>query len=88
MKYPIKTYLDMADDTYARGEPIDVRRHWGRIMVYDSNTVGKDYLCVRVSTCVGGSEMGSRMRMHRGQVKTLIRALEKFVKESEEGEGK
>lgn len=84
--WPIVTYLDMADNTYARGETIEERRKWGRIGVYDSNTCGKDYLVVKVSnTVTNGTDMCAHIRLHRGQVKTLIRALEKFVKESEGG---
>lgn len=86
--WPIKTYLDMADNTYARGEDIETRRKWGRIVVYDSNTVGRDYLCVKVSHGGdGGNEVGSHIRLHRGQVKQLIRALETFVNESMEDNG-
>lgn len=72
------TYLDMADDTYLRGlsASLEERRRYGRIDVYDSNTVGKKYLCVSVSNCTGN---GAHIRLHKGQVKRLIKALQKFI---------
>ena len=93
--YPIKTYLDMADETYSarRKLPLENRRRWGRVIVRDSNTAGKDYLLLRVSQQVTDDqpEVGG-IRMHKGQVKRLIKALQKFVNEVEEneavGEGK
>ena len=79
--WPINTYLDMADNTYARCEDIDTRRTWGRIEVYDSNTCGKYYLCVKVSNN-RPEHSSAHIRLRRGQVKQLIKALNKFVKES------
>ena len=80
------TYLDMADDTYTHGlsETIEERRRYGRIEVYDSNTVGKKYLCVKVTDKLNS---GAHIRLHKGQVKRLIKALQKFV-EYAEGEAR
>lgn len=42
--WPNKTYLDLADTSYAKGKPLGIRRKWGRIIIRDSNTAGRDYL--------------------------------------------
>ena len=91
--YPIKTYLDIADETYTVGQKLGLeeRRDWARLIVRDSNTVGKDYLLLRVShnmhehagMDIDGQTAFCSIRMHKGQVKRLIKALQKFVDEAE-----
>lgn len=74
-------YLDMADVTYARhGEDISTRRSFGRIQVYDSNTAFKKYVCI------GFSDEGGKahIRLHKGQVKQIVVALQKFIEYAEE----
>lgn len=82
------TYLDMADTTYSRGENIEECRKWGRVEIYDSNTVGKYYLCLLVSASKGnvsGREESAHIRLNRGQVKQIIKALQKFLEYAEGG---
>ena len=46
--WPNKTYLDIADTSYSKGKPLEIRRKWGRIRIRDSNTAGRDYLRIDV----------------------------------------
>lgn len=73
------TYLDMSDDTYTKGQSasIEERRRFGHLEVYDSNTCGKTYLCMKVTDLL--HRPGGHIRLHKGQVKRLIKALQKFI---------
>lgn len=90
--YPTKTYCDIADETYMRGKPLEERRDWGRLEVRDSNTVGKDYLLLVVSRArermlpeeFQDKRLYNGIRLHAGQVKRLVKALNRFLREKEE----
>ena len=86
-------YLDIADNTYTRNmeATIDDRRDWARLELQDSNTVGKNYLLLKVShnavkypkRGIGGDRLTASIRLHKGQVKKIIKALRKFVEKAE-----
>lgn len=90
--YPIKIYCDIADETYMRGKPLEERRDWSRLEVRDSNTVGKDYLLLVVSRAWErmlpeerqDKRLYNSIRLHAGQVKRLVKALNQFLREKEE----
>ena len=90
--YPIKTYCDIADETYLRGKPLEERRNLSRLEVRDSNTVGKDYLLIVVSRSrermlpeeFKDKRLYNSIRLHAGQVKRLVKALNQFLREKGE----
>ena len=73
------TYLDMADTTY-RGKNLEERRGFGRIQLHDSNTAFKKYLCIGVSDEFGKAHI----RIHKGQAKQIVNALQKYIQCAEE----
>ena len=75
-------YLDMADVTYRTPytEVIEERRKFGRIEIYDSNTAFKKYLCIGVSS----DEGKAHIRLHKGQAKQIVKALQKYIAYAEE----
>ena len=86
-------YLDIAYNTYTRNmdATLEDRRDWARLELQDSNTVGKNYLLLKVShnavkhpnRGIRGERLTASIRLHKGQVKKIIKALEKFLKEIE-----
>ena len=86
-------WLDMVDETYLRPNTWsrDARKAMGHLKIYDSNTVGKDYLCIgtsqheAISQPVAGEAFG-HIRLHKGQVKTVIRALQRWIDYVEGGD--
>ena len=77
------TYLDMADTTYHQ-EGLEKRREFGRIEIYDSNTAFKKYLCIKTTNDYGNGKTGAHIRIHKGQAKQIIKALQKYIQYAEE----
>lgn len=80
----MSTYLDMVDDTYCRGQSRGEREIFGHLTLYDSNTVGKRYLCLKLThgplqTTPPIPRQGASIRLHKGQVKRIIKALQKYL---------
>lgn len=78
--WPIETYADIYDQTYSRGycKGKNERAKFGHLIIRDSNTVGKDYLLVGCNKRTDNS-LDSSIRLHKGQVKQIIRALYKWL---------
>ena len=74
------------------GKPLEERRDLSRLEVRDSNTVGKDYLLIVVSRSrermlpeeFQDKRLYNSIRLHAGQVKRLVKALNQFLREKGE----
>lgn len=99
--WPNKTYLDIADTSYSKGKPLEIRRKWGRIRVRDSNTAGRDYL--RIDVMEGKYDeaflrnhtiddctdtVHASIRLTRAEARRVYAALGRFFKRSDEWRGK
>lgn len=94
--WPLKTYLDIADTSYSKGKPLEIRRKWGRIIIRDSNTAFKEYLCIdtengkfdeafltnhSISDC---TEMEhTSIRLTRAEAKRVYCAIGRFLKRAD-----
>ena len=86
--WPIETYADIYDQTYSKGYVTErsERAKFGHLIIRDSNTVGKDYLLIGCNDRAD-SGLDSAIRLHKGQVKQVIRALHKWLVRIGDGEG-
>lgn len=88
--WPIETYADIYDQTYRRGYVTErsERARFGHLIIRDSNTAGRDYLLVGCNKRADNN-LDSSIRLHKGQVKQVIRALHKWLVRigDEEGAG-
>ena len=80
MAFPIKTYADIYDITY-HGYDLP-RGYFGHLVIRDSNTCGKDYLLIGCN-CDDTGDLKAGIRLHKGQVRQVIRALNKFLERVE-----
>lgn len=96
--WPNKTYLDLADTSYSKGKPLEIRRKWGRIRVRDSNTAGKDYLRIDVMSAktdeahpdvdsCAETDYGS-IRLTRGEARKVYNALGRYFRRSDKWRGR
>lgn len=79
---PIVTYGDFADETYydPNTVPLALRRGMSRLIVRDSNTAFQDFLLVALDVRMIEGEPIASIRMHRDQVRALIKSLQAFLK--------
>lgn len=98
--WPNKVYLDLADSSYSKGKPIEVRRKWGRIVIRDSNTAGRDYLRIDVEngkfdeTFLANHSIDdctetehTSIRLTRAEARRVYNALGRFFKRSDKWRG-
>lgn len=99
--FPLKTYLDIADTTYSKGKPLEIRRKWGRIRVRDSNTAFKDYLRIDVmegkfdEAFVSNHSIDdctetvyASIRLNRAEARQVYNALGRYFKRSDKWRGR
>ena len=86
--WPIETYADIYDQTYARGcvSELSERAKFGHLIIRDSNTAGKDYLLIG-NNKRNDNDLDCSIRLHKGQVKQVIRALRKWLARIGDEEG-
>lgn len=73
-------YCDLPDETYTRGRrcSLSEKRAWGRLQVYDSNTVGCAFLCVAVSQ-KEPNESSAHIRLNLSQAMKLVAAINAYI---------